>query len=293
MKKEENRNIMSDNYYVSGVEFSTAVHEFRRMEKATHTVKVDLSIVCAMSVISDSGILRPAVLLDGDDDMMVVKGYDLCWKDAMYVNIRAKEGMEGKGLYFQIGGACQTPIDVSDPYLIFIGEMAMPSLTRHLRIPNYRKGFFRDATIGTCCSRIEDEDTVEFLYREANGIKKAFYCYSKAGAAECLRFDDLWNTARKSIKGIKVTKWEISQESRKVWFEGKNGNAFSVEWSDTAKIAPSVTFGGKLYKFKSKEDLGHIFTNIREGRQDDILMKIPCKVLEEERSVESRKRRTA
>ena len=73
------------------------------------------------------------------------------------------------------GGAYKTPVYQEDEGSFAADDLVFKPLARHLKIEHKKsRGCFRDADFASRCSDLQDEDNVNFLYREKNGMKKIF-----------------------------------------------------------------------------------------------------------------------
>lgn len=251
-------NILSDKLNMSGNGFKTASEAFHRIEDATASAAVDLSIVSVLSYLGKTGRIAQAVLLDGNDELVIRNG-SVCLKDATYVNIKLNEtnnqSMEGS-LFFQAGGVYKTPINANDPDFYAVGAAAFKSLSKHLKIEHKsNRGFFRDADIAARCAGMDKEDTVHLLYRHDGNIKKVFSCFVNSDGLGYLKFNELCDMVHSVSPMASITDWSITQTARSVCFLTEYNQELKVSWSDTGFKAMTAEVNGEITRFRSREAL--------------------------------------
>lgn len=73
-EKTYNSNILSDQMYLYGTGYVDAAKAFQRVEDATVSIPADLSIMDVMTVLDGEGDIRQALILDGNDKLVLRDG---------------------------------------------------------------------------------------------------------------------------------------------------------------------------------------------------------------------------
>ena len=282
----ENRNFLSDKFYMSGSNYSGAVSAFHSIETATKSVEADLSLISVLSVIGKKGGIRQTVLLDGNDELEVRDG-NVCLKDASFINVKCKdaEAEDDFDLFFQMGGVYKTPVSISNPDLLAVSGLVFKPLSKHLKIEHKPdRGFFRDADVALKCASLEKEDVVHFLYREKDGVKKAFSCFVNSDGLGFLKFDVLWNIVRKASRRTVISEWEITQTQRSITFLTQYRQKLKVTWSDTGFVGVTAEINGEVTRIRNLDDLkDFIERKLGEDARREALFTIPvAQLLEQE-----------
>ena len=262
-EKTYNSNILSDQMYLYGTGYVDAAKAFQRVEDATVSIPADLSIMDVMTVLDGEGDIRQALILDGNDKL-VLRDENVCLQDAMYVNIKGAvpEGLSDDTLYFCLGGCSKTPLRMDDPDLIAVSNTSMRSIVGVLKMEHRQKGYFRDAGIAARCQAMPGEKNVYLLCREDGGVKKLFSVFSQENSLSFLKFEELVDMVRRHTWGTRIVRWSIEQEKRNVEFECGSGEKFSVTWSDTGFTSFAFEMNGKVVKAKKKDALEQLIAGV-------------------------------
>lgn len=251
-----NNDVLSKDMFMKGSGLESAQKAFRKIEDCTKSISTDISLMSVLTVIGKKPGLKEALILDGHD-RFVVRNNEVVLDEATYINIKGNKVAQSEdGTFFLLGGAYKTPVRQEDEDLFAADDLVFKPLAKHLKIEHKKaRGCFRDADFASRCSELQDEDNVNFLYREKEGVKKIFYCFFNVDGMGYLRFDDLWKIVRTIEPDTEIIDYTITQFVRTVMFQTPAGKAFRIKWSDTGFLATTVEVDGKDIRIKKESEL--------------------------------------
>lgn len=251
-----NNDVLSKELFMKGSGLESAQKAFHKIEDCTKSVSTDISLMSVLTVIGKKPRLKEALILDGHDKF-VVRNNEVALDEATYINIKGNKVAESEdGTFFLLGGAYKTPVYQEDEDLFAADDLVFKPLARHLKIEHKKsRGCFRDADFASRCSDLQDEDNVNFLYREKDGMKKIFYCFFNGDGMGYLHFDDLWKIVHTLEPDTEIIDYTITQFVRTVMFQTPAGQVFRVKWSDTGFLATTVEVGGEDIRIKKRSEM--------------------------------------
>lgn len=251
-----NNDILNDSFYQEGNTMVGAMMAFRDKEKATHEKTIDLSIATFLTPAKDSD---KAIIFDGEQKITWGEtGIRMTNKIEISFN---REDYDGDESVLLDGGYYEENMDISNPYVYLMGSSIANNLkSRFSYFIEKDDVFTRNRLLAERCSRL-DETPVRLVYREKDGIKKAFVLFDNQNEpkSEVLKFMDVMNAvSRSSIyseKMYRVSRWNMSQRNNAITFENEKDDSdmFTINWSDILDIAPTVRGGN--HKVNTNKDM--------------------------------------
>lgn len=227
---------------------ATAKAAFSEIENATKVAKIDISIAAFLSPWRQTNGHVMTSFLDGEP-LYELGPRGIVTKKLRTVQLDVPTAFEGIVNSVLVDGGEIEDIDrLDNENLYLMNSNAFFCLSQLLKLGYTNTGterLIRDQAFASECANTMDEMPLNVIYREKDGVKKAFAMFANEKTWPTLDeiIEAMDEVSRKTGSDFRVEAWDITQKKRYVTFRDENQKRLTITLTDCEPRFPKVIRG--------------------------------------------------